>query len=786
MDADKQANGKAASSGIIIAVARYHSKHHHQHGGVLDSPTTTASCSSRGMTSDVDDDNVGRHYHHPNEMGDDGQQLTPLPMPVRLGRVVVEDDLDEEGSNDGDVVVDNSNSNIASRLQQPSSRIRRPMVRKEQSELGAINAPSSSSKSHSSDSTTTLLRCLEQLQKLASMESTEYQQGLLDNSLPSLTAGTSSSSSAASTVAVYSSSSLSQDVNAALVQLSMSLHRLHSVAANLTAEVDGHTDDTIRLQKEMETSRRRSVMLEAAVQKLHERNLKLKKRSLEDRKVAKALAKKVQAYETQLEQQGFQLMANQVQQHEIHLLHHSGSTTTSAGGSSAEATGTGRERIDSNLSDLLMMDEEEGGDAATVSTMTTTATKSQQKLQTTTPLIFDGLEPTLCFSAQSSSTRQRSWSNCSSKNGGDDLTMATTTTSIASNSPKSPRPISSVVAGGGSDFDNHTCSSKSKSAVKTPAVSPVKRPAPAMPTLHNPFAGLLGPRPVQPYTLRMVAPFEMQYVALPLAQAEKSNSEKGEGNQIENGELVVVEDHGIMLLEEEAATSTPLERRKDSAFAVCGFVGFSEDFNCKPALGSRLLEINGKPVDPQWTIKELQQALHVKNGRKNLTFSNDRWNPEQNALLQAAIANGGNGGKSVQTNNNGTDGMAGEVPVAQPPPPRKRTTSADSVGKALHGLGNFIQNQLHTTNEEEVNVTALCTKEETKVPAIASGTEESSRRALDQQKKLTEPSRVENRRIAKPTAPKTDRINNAQARQDAGEKLKSSIKGVGKFLFIID
>ena len=118
-----------------------------------------------------------------------------------------------------------------------------------------------------------------------------------------------------------------------------------------------------------------------------------------------------------------------------------------------------------------------------------------------------------------------------------------------------------------------------------------------------------------------------------------------------------------------------------------------------------MVKIDGVPVDPKWTVEDLHEALYggkktCADGRvinrkvRNLTFRNEVWNQEQTDALYAAsnkpIATSIGGIKQSQeqcVNDSET-----QPDHSHTKPLRPRTTSADRVGKALNGFGNFFQN----------------------------------------------------------------------------------------------
>jgi hypothetical protein len=139
----------------------------------------------------------------------------------------------------------------------------------------------------------------------------------------------------------------------------------------------------------------------------------------------------------------------------------------------------------------------------------------------------------------------------------------------------------------------------------------------------------------------------------------------------------VLEDHGIV----QEATET--------AFAVCGFGDFDEDANLKPTMGARLVRINGTPVDGCWTLKELHEALDPTEVKiQSLTFRNEIWDRKQSSMLRTAI-------KARTCNSDHTDQCRADHSLS-----RTRTRSGDSVGKALNGFNNFLQNLHHNHHNQ--------------------------------------------------------------------------------------
>ena len=597
---------------------------------------------------------------------------------------------------------------------------------------------------------------LDQLNRLASLDSTEYQQRLLKNSLPALR--TEISDVGSSTCPQIISTLSSQSFQTPLMQLSMSIHRLHAVVANVTREVDGHPDEVQELQFQLSTLLRRNHQLESAARKVHSRNLKLKQQSQQDRKVARRLQQKVHKYEAQLESQEFQLMASKVQQHETQLQLFS---SRSHNHNNCEPS---RDRTDSNISEFIDIAQIDISDVvqtieqefvskqkesqknddqqnilpssssisvrSEISETTTEATKDVDETTFATSSsvntfkshsLFDDTAPTLCYSSHGSTTPiSITSSDCVYDDNDDDLTTITTTsTSPSPNVGDSCRDQSTA---GGDDRINTL--NKSASSL-------------AMPNLHNRFAKFLGPRPIPNYTLKMVPPYAVQFAALQVnVSLQDNNRNSDQHSQPPSSssslpeDIMVVEDHGILLDTDAAAplidncystSKSTLARKTETAFAVSGFRGFDTDTtNVKPTLGSRLIEINGESVDSKWTLEELYCALSDtsqssdtnKSNHKiatKLTFRNEVWNKEQTKELKAASqqvskeattrTDGTSNGSSIQRVNDKSQQNEKEKKNnnvnnnnTRHHFMRARTASTESVGKAFNGLGNFLNN----------------------------------------------------------------------------------------------
>jgi hypothetical protein len=608
---------------------------------------------------------------------DEQSLMTPPPMTSRLGRVI---SMNGDGDGDGDGDDEN----------RTSSHRRRNMWR-------SINR--SKQDEETDDQSEVLISALHQLHRLATLDSTEYQQRLLENSLPGLQTEQPKSlycPSLAESSASTKISQLSQPIQTPLVQLSMSIHRLHAAVANITQEVDGHTDEVHELQSQLAVLRRRNQQVESAAKKVHKKNIKLKQQAQHDRKMAHGLQHKVQQYEAQLESQGFQLLASQVHQHEIQLQL---SKSQHSNNGSEDDRGQFRERIDSNISDFLDLELESQDDNSSKSVQTN-ETDSQETL------------PVLRFSAEGSITPDRKIaSSCE---------QGSSSGSIATN------PIVDEV--------NHR---ESDSSEERSQVSHKQQPtgdADAMETttnltsFSNRFAKFLGTRSISNYNLKIVPPCNIQFVGLPLnTSASKYKTEKMSPANTE-----VVEDHGIVQTNDTSTRSlddglSPDSQKLPSAFAVCGLDGFNTEINMKPTVGAQLVKINGKTIDDECTLETLYNKLDKKSGTKNrakpivLTFRNELWDTAQTKVLNAAIlrvecknsstsVNSSNDGRkenkndglslfeSHQTRTNSFEGGGPQSDggLTNSPLQRVRTASNDSVGKAIHGIGNFLQNLNHS------------------------------------------------------------------------------------------
>eukprot|EP00531_Pseudo-nitzschia_arenysensis_P017951 CAMPEP_0116127876 /NCGR_PEP_ID=MMETSP0329-20121206/7065_1 /TAXON_ID=697910 /ORGANISM="Pseudo-nitzschia arenysensis, Strain B593" /LENGTH=616 /DNA_ID=CAMNT_0003621987 /DNA_START=317 /DNA_END=2167 /DNA_ORIENTATION=+ len=576
---------------------------------------------------------------------DEQSLMTPPPMPSRLGRIVISSAISStDGS--GSYVITNGED------ESRTSSHRRLNVRR--------SANRSMTEEETSDQSQALVHALHQLHRLATLDSTEYQQRLLENTLPALETEKPKSLHCPSLADSSSSteiSQLSQSIQTPLVQLSMSIHRLHAVVANITREVDGHTDEVQELQSQLAALRRRNKQVESAAKKVHKKNIRLKEQAQHDRKIAQKLKHKVHQYEAQLESQGFQLMASKVQNHEIQLQLSKNQQNNN------NNEGPMRERIDSNMSEFLDIDEYSHDESESVQTTTETEGDAQS-------VVTDTAMPTIRLSADEGCiiTPEKKYSEKEVQSNGTSPTFSVEepTRDKSEDSPK--RKIPSHVEEPKPTENAHTRDNSS--------------------SFSNRFAKFLGSRAIANYNLKIVTPCNIQFVEIPLNASGK--------------ETEVVEDHGID------------QMSKATAFAVCGLKGFNEELNMKPSIGAQLTKINGKAIDERWTLQTLYSELGKYDDSKVrtkvvLTFRDERWDGEQSKILDAAI-------RAVETTGPSSDSSQKEKPdgaslfdsqkatssssssVEQAkqtdeetdPIQRVRTASADGVGKAFHGIGNFL------------------------------------------------------------------------------------------------
>jgi len=570
---------------------------------------------------------------------DEQSLMTPPPMPSRLGRIIISSAM---SSTDGSVsyvipdVEDESRTSSHRRL-----NMRRTTNR---SQLDG----------ETSDESQALVHALHQLHRLAILDSTEYQQRLLENTLPALETEKPNSLHCPKLGEGSSSteiSQLSQSIQTPLVQLSMSIHRLHAVVANITREVDGHTDEVQELQSQLAALRHRNKQVESAAKKVHKKNLKLKEQAQFDRKAAQKLRHKVHQYEAQLESQGFQLMASKVQNHEIQL-------QLSKNQQNNNGEGPMRERVDSNMSEFLDLEEDSHDETESVQTTTETEGDANSVVTQTMPTIRLSAEEGSIITPEKKSSEKETSSN--------------STISTPSVDEKTR------------DESEDSHKKEKQSPVKEEKVTETDHKRDNSSSFSNRFAKFLGPRAISNYNLKIVTPCNIQFVEIPLNASGK--------------ETEVVEDHGID------------QMSKATAFAVCGLKGFNTDINMKPNIGAQLTKINGEMIDKRWTLQTLYSELGKYDDPKSrtkivLTFRDERWDAEQSKILDASIRGVETQGASYNNAKEKTDGASlfesqqrtnswegQQTDAGTDPIQRARTASADSVGKAIHGFGNFLHN----------------------------------------------------------------------------------------------
>ena len=649
---------------------------------VIDSPLTTQT-------------DVSSSYND-----DEHSLLTPPTMPSRLGRIVISSNVSPSGSGSGEsYVLTNAEDESESESSRTSShrrlnlRMRPSASRKLGKEVAAQNESSSSSLSSPSSQQQqqqqALTNALHQLHRLATLDSTEYQQRLLENTLPdlqrtkkshfslycpALTETSSASASISSPPSTQELSQLAQPIQTPLVQLSMSIHRLHAVVANITREVDGHTDEVQELQSQLQALRRRNKKVETAAKTVHKKNLRLLQQAKHDRRIAHGLEQKVHQYEAQLESQGFQLMVSKVQQHEtqLQLRFKNNQQGTSDDGSRL------RERVDSTMSDFLDIEEDSQdydednnyyNNSESVQTISTADAESPTRLNTSDS--FVSFESDLSGKSRENNSRRPVF--IFSKEGTFAPDYRTTPTrsrgksSSSSNSTVSASTVDCEVVNHG-----HGESSKGPSPKKqiTNPVSGKERPTETVDakintgSFSNRFAKFLGAtRTVSNYNLKIVTPCNIQFVEIPTDALTMEENQKEKQQSIDttastNTTTQVVEDHGIIVpIDDGSIRSLDDERlspdsEKARTFAVCGLDGFNTTLNMKPTVGAQLTKINGKMISERWTLQTLYSELEKyntsstttsianKNSSKKhvvLTFRNERWDTEQTKILNAAI-----------------------------------------------------------------------------------------------------------------------------------------------------
>eukprot|EP00536_Pseudo-nitzschia_multiseries_P004520 jgi/Psemu1/10139/gm1.10139_g len=541
-----------------------------------------------------------------------------------------------------------------------------------------------------------LLRALNQLNRLATLDSAEYQQRLLENSLPALQAQSTHSSLYCPSLSMRSSDNqhqhqhhtttgttavttttatatstttrigpLPQPIQTPLVQLSMSIHRLHALIANVTREIDGHTDEVQELRSELEALRRRNRKVERVAGKLHKQNLKLKNQSLHDRRMAKGLGHKVSEYEARLESQGFQLMASKVRQHEIRLQltnqqqqqqsqkrrdaeSSSENSNSNNGNGNDNDNGTAegdRQRFDSTMSDYCDVENDidgiggiasVGSDLSETSGESTTGTGTGTRNTPTRKQTEESADDASasCGGAIVSNSRSKSHSN-----GNNILTLRfwaepsgekdASNNSNSNSSSKDPEQEQqeqehhssdpSFDVADGCDDEKSTTDDETKD--EAPTIQDMAS------SLSDRFARFLGHRVVSNYNLKMVPPCNLQFVELELksSRQEHKHENGGEGASIDIGSLDDNTTYGHQ---------TKQKQKQNTAFAVCGFDGFNAEINMKPTVGARLMKLNGQAINDEWTLERLCEELagnSNSNNNNNSSSNNNNNNSGENA-----------------------------------------------------------------------------------------------------------------------------------------------------------
>lgn len=573
----------------------------------IDSPLTTQTTQTDASTS-LEEDTL----------------MTPPPMPSRLGRIIFSS---QSSSTDGSYdTTDGENESKASTHHRHLNL--RPTANR--------SKPIEQSQNHETPpQQQALIDALQKLQKLATLDSTEYQQRLLENTLPSLQQIENTNTSLYCPSLADKSSSLTQElshsIQTPLVQLSMSIHRLHSVVANITREIDGHTDEVQELQSQVSKLRRRNQKLEMAAKKVHTRNLQLEKQAKLDRRMVGGLQHKVQEYEAQLESQGLQLMANKVQNHEIQL-----------------QLSKNRARVDSNMSDFLDMGGEDGDshldDCQRSIQTSTTANSTMNEAHSPS-------RPNLASRSFDTATDSSSMAVIRFSKDGPAITPDRATT-------KSTK--STTVPSTSKDSEREPSTQQEElSDAKTNEGS-----------FANRFTRFLGPRAVQNYSLKIVPPCNIQFVEIPI---------QGTGTNDESTALVVC---GLQSFNED------INMKPTIGAQIIKINGNPVDERCTlQELYSELDKLKTKKSiilkfrNERW---DLEQTKLLNAAIRDVGASRDNKEKANGASLFADTS---------QTVSDGA--MLNEEGETDFGPPRARTGSSDSVGKVMDGIGNFLHNLQH-------------------------------------------------------------------------------------------
>ena len=414
-------------------------------------------------------------------------------------------------------------------------------------------------------STEFLLQAISTLTSLASLDSSDYQQRLTNNSLPTISVST--------TPTVSNQTQQSKDF---VLKLEHVICRLQGLVSNLNVENEQQTLELLDLQQQLSESRDREAKLGKAVEKLLARNTKLKEKRASQKimkhRIMDQVTQKLSA-KNQQEEAEFYKLAERVQQHEQTIR--------------IQQIQQSRERTHSDFS-LDREGLQDFGGSSCGDSMSACS------------YVTDNSEPTLRLEAPSHSFEEGivtgpARSRASTKSGGsisslDDefiLTLgATTGDKLSKVTPKKSN-------------------SSNPKSTKTPLAPPptTKRVSSSATTTtpstsSNPFAAFLTPKTSSaPFTLSFYAPFYMQIVQIPV---------EGDG---------------------------------DDAMCVCGFHGFDSNANVLPTVGVRILELDSKPIDPDWNADALEEAIRNLNLRKraSITFRNDVFSKSQKKVLQTAI-----------------------------------------------------------------------------------------------------------------------------------------------------
>ena len=167
------------------------------------------------------------------------------------------------------------------------------------------------------------------LQEIASMESREYQQRLMENSVDT---------------------SALEDRR--FIQLNQSLHRFHSVILNLNEENDNQTQEILRLQAQEMESQNKIAKLEAVVSKLLVQNERLRNKNRSRKSLNHKLVERLQTINNAQQQE--EETIDRLLKHEQHLRER----TDSASNLSSDFEGFDTESVYSMASNRSMVTSE--------------------------------------------------------------------------------------------------------------------------------------------------------------------------------------------------------------------------------------------------------------------------------------------------------------------------------------------------------------------------------------------------------------------------------------------